>query len=163
VQHYLDYYFGALLTGLRAKQRNQSILVTVAQRKNSMYNMQSKTLKFDFKLNTDGKGYWSDAIKEVTVTKIELEYDLNEPEHGELCVYFDTETWNVAEVGLIYTDKQFMDELRGALEVTGLNDEDISYSEQGMQGNDYISLDVGKKFIESWSFNEWAKSELPGK
>jgi len=131
-----------------------------------MYNTQQK---FEFKLNTDGTGYWSGAAKEVQILSIELDVhnedadDSEDKLFGELRVHFDTKTWNVAGDGLIYTDKQFMDELRGALEVTGLNDEDISYSEQGMQGNDYVSLDVGEKFIDSWILKEWIASELPGK
>jgi len=131
-----------------------------------MYNMQ---LKFEFKLNTDGTGYWSDVTKEVQILSIKLDVhnedadDSEDTLFGELRVYFDTNTWNVNEDGLIYTDKQFMDELRGALEVSGLNDVDISYSEQGMQGGDYVSLDVGDKFIDSWTLKEWIASELPGK
>jgi hypothetical protein len=27
----------------------------------------------------------------------------------------------------------------------------VTYSEQGMQGDDYVSLDVGKDFLDSWS------------
>jgi hypothetical protein len=28
---------------------------------------------------------------------------------------------------------------------------DICYSEQGMQGDNYVSLDVGKDFLDSWA------------
>ncbi|MEE8328229.1 MAG: hypothetical protein V3R32_05515 [Nitrosomonadaceae bacterium] len=131
-----------------------------------MYNTQ---LEFGFKLNTNGEGYWSDVAKEVQLTKIELDVmprdadDSDDGEFGELRVYFITNTWNVNEYGLIYTDEQFMDELRGALEVVGLDDSDIGYSEQGMQGRDYVSLDVGDKFIKSWALKEWAVIELAGK
>jgi hypothetical protein len=27
---------------------------------------------------------------------------------------------------------------------------DLCYSEQGMQGDNYVSLDVGKDFLDSW-------------
>jgi hypothetical protein len=27
----------------------------------------------------------------------------------------------------------------------------LCYSEQGMQGRNYVSLDVGKEFLDSWS------------
>jgi len=131
-----------------------------------MYNAR---VKFEFKLNTDGEGYWSDVAKEVQVTTMELDVTsgADDGEFGELRVFFDPKTWNTKEDGLIYTDEQFMDELRGALEVVGLNDTDIGYSEQGMQGANYVSLDVHDKFIKSWalkdSFNEWVKSGLAGK
>ena len=52
--------------------------------------------------------------------------------------------------GLIYTDAQFKRELRSFLETQGLDATDVSYSEQGMQGDNYVSLDVGDKFIASW-------------
>jgi hypothetical protein len=28
---------------------------------------------------------------------------------------------------------------------------DVSYSEQGMQGDDYVSCDIGKPFLDSWT------------
>jgi hypothetical protein len=28
---------------------------------------------------------------------------------------------------------------------------DLCYSEQGMQGDNYVSLDVGKEFLDSWA------------
>jgi hypothetical protein len=31
-----------------------------------------------------------------------------------------------------------------------LHGADVGYSEQGMQGDDYVSLDVGESFIASW-------------
>jgi hypothetical protein len=52
--------------------------------------------------------------------------------------------------GLIYTDKGFMTELKALLEANGLDASDIGYSEQGMQGENYVSLDVGENFIGSW-------------
>lgn len=124
-------------------------------------------IPFDFIMETDGNGLWTDKVKKVKVTTIELDYWQKVPEGfdhrwGELRVYFDTATWNIDADGLIYTDKQFMDDLKGCLEVAGLDDSDIDYSEQGMQGDDYVSCDVGNEFINSWSFKEWADSELPG-
>jgi len=122
-----------------------------------------REMKFNFILNTDGTGYWSDVCKEVQATKIKLDISSMDEQYGELRVYFDTATWDVNEDGLIYTDDQFMDDLRGCLEVLELNDVDVGYSEQGMQGKDFVSLDVGDEFINSWTFKEWANSELQGK
>ena len=125
-----------------------------------------KEIPFEFNLDTDGTGYWTAKEKEVKTTKLELAYeeDLKSDDKlfGELRIYFDTKTWDPRFDGLIYTDEQFMDDLRGCLEVLGLDDADVCYSEQGMQGNDYVSCDVGEQFITSWTFKEWAESELPG-
>jgi len=77
-------------------------------------------------------------------------YINDEATFGELRVYFDTETWDTRDHGLIYTDDQFERELKSFLEALGFDVTDVGYSEQGMQGDNYVSLDVGDKFIASW-------------
>lgn len=103
-------------------------------------------------LHTDGlRGLWSNVAKAIRVTDVRLGYiDEEEQDFGELRVYFDTATWNVKEDGLIYTDRLFESELQTLLTQHGLAGEDVSYSEQGMQGYDYVSCDVGKAFLDSW-------------
>ena len=101
-------------------------------------------------LNTNGRGYWSNTAKAVDIVKLDLQYINNERDFGELCVYFNTDTWDVNALGLIYTDKQFMQELRAYLQTLGFAEaeaNDVSYSEQGMQSDVYVSCDVGAAFI----------------
>ena len=107
-------------------------------------------IKFGCVLKTSGDGYWSNVAKDVRLLGIELSYINDEEDFGELRVYFDTNTWNVNEDGLIYTDRLFLDLLGGELLGAGLNSIDVSYSEQGMQGNSYVSLDVGPVFLNSF-------------
>ena len=104
--------------------------------------------KFERKLSTGGDGYWSDKAKTVKTTKVVV--SAFDDKFGELMVYFD-KSWNVKKDGLIYTDSQFLEELRDELTAAGLPGKDADYSEQGMQGDDYVSLDVGKKFIKAWN------------
>ena len=101
--------------------------------------------------NTSGGGYWSNVRKAVEITDMRLAYVNDEKDFGELRVYFDPSTWNVNERGLIYTDRLFLKELKSALEQQGFDSTSVSYSEQGMQGDNYVSLDVGEKFLRSWS------------
>jgi hypothetical protein len=101
--------------------------------------------------NTSGNGYWSREERAVTVTNIKLGYVADDLDFGELCVVFDTKTWDVNEHGLIYTDRQFLRELREFLDAHGLPGADVDYSEQGMQGNNYVSLDIGEDFLTAWS------------
>jgi hypothetical protein len=108
-------------------------------------------IKFNTILNTNGRGYWSNKARAVSVTKLSMPYVNDEGDFGELRVYFNTDTWDTDTDGLIYTDKQFMTELRSALTVAGFNARDIGYSEQGMQGDNYVSLDVDEGFINSWT------------
>lgn len=106
--------------------------------------------------HTAGNGLWSEEERGVRITNIVLGYIddyFDEGEHptsGELCVYFDTETWDVSEDGLIYTDRLFERELQEFLTAHGLVGKDVFYSEQGMQGVDYVSCDVGGEFLKSW-------------
>ena len=87
--------------------------------------------------NTNGKGYWSNTAKAVRIVDMRLGYVSDEEDFAELCVYFNTGDWDVNKLGLIYTDKQFKAELNAFLAEQGLGS--AEYSEQGMQGDDYVS------------------------
>jgi hypothetical protein len=100
-------------------------------------------------LNTDGCGYWSDVSKDVKVIGYAVPYINDDQDFGELRVYFDVKSWDVNKDGLIYTDRQFEKELVELFTRLGLAGSDISYSEQGMQGDNYVSLDIGEDFIKS--------------
>lgn len=103
-------------------------------------------------LNTDGKrGLWSNVARAVRIVDMQLGYVSDEGDFGELCVYFDTKTWDVKKDGLIYTDRLFERELQELLTAHGLAGKDVGYSEQGMQGDNYVSCDVGEKFLKSWA------------
>lgn len=106
--------------------------------------------KFNTTLTTSGTGLWSTARKAVRTTRIDVPYINDERDFGELRVYFDTATWDIEQDGLIYTDGRFLAELTTILVEAGFNVSDLGYSEQGMQGDDFVSLDVGKNFLDSW-------------
>ena len=101
-------------------------------------------------LHTNGYGYWSNKRKAVDITKLDLQYCTPEKDFGELCVYFTSASWDTATDGLIYTDKLFRTELRAYLQTLGFTEaevNDVNYSEQGMQTDNYVSCDVGAVFI----------------
>ena len=104
-------------------------------------------------LNTNGNGYWSNKAKAVEITGLQLSYTNDELDFGELRVFFNTATWDTHKDGLIYTDKQFMRELKELLTTKGFDASDLSYSEQGMQGDTYVSCDVGECFINTFMQN----------
>ena len=119
----------------------------------------------NWQLHTNGQGYWTRFEKTVPVTSVELSYVNDEGDFGELRAYFDTKAWDVDEVGLIYSDPRWIGEFRAlmrSLGFTSLACEDISYSEQGMQGDNYVSLDVGEQFMNEvepmyrWTINKEA-------
>jgi hypothetical protein len=112
-----------------------------------------------FAILTGGNGLWSQAKRLIPVTRLELSTN-DEGDFGELRVYFDVRNWNVDKLGLIYTDRAFMTSLQRRLDKMGLAGADVSYSEQGMQGEDYVSCDVGADFIASWQAVSQAQQDL---
>lgn len=101
---------------------------------------------------TCGDGYWSEVAKEVFVENITMFIstenigDEGDEEYcdGDLQAYFTEETWS-DNYGLIYTDSEFLHCVRTALIEAGISieaAEDVCYSEQGMQGDDYVSMDA---------------------
>ena len=107
-------------------------------------------IKVNATLHTSGGGYWSNTRAAVEITGLQLAYTNDELDFGELRVYFNAATWDVNKLGLIYTDKQFMTELKELLTSMGFDASDVDYSEQGMQGNKYVSCDVGELFINTY-------------
>jgi hypothetical protein len=101
-------------------------------------------------LHTNGQGYWSAVQTAVDITKLDLQYINDEKDFGELCVHFTRDSWDVDSMGLIYTDPMFKAQLRVYLMTLGFSESeamDVEYSEQGMQGDTYVSCDVGGLFI----------------
>ena len=101
-------------------------------------------------LHTNGGGYWSTVAKAVQITELTVPYINEEGDFGELKVHFNTDSWRPDRDGLIYTDRQFEAELQAYLNSIGLAGDDVSYSEQGMQGDNYVSCDVDEEFMASW-------------
>ena len=112
-------------------------------------------LENTFTLHTNGRGYWSSKATAVTIEALDLQYITNAKDFGELCIHFATDDmtancWDTETMGLIYTDELFMRELRAYLQTVGFTQaeaDDVSYSEQGMQSDNYVSCDVGAVFI----------------
>jgi hypothetical protein len=100
--------------------------------------------------STAGDSLWSNVSKDVEIIDMQLGYVSDEGDFGELRVYFNTATWDVNTDGLIYTDTQFKQDLMQFVKQQGLV-VDLCYSEQGMQGDNYVSLDVGQEFLDSWA------------
>ena len=108
-------------------------------------------------LECDGSGLWrAESGATAEITGLEVPYVNDESSFGELRVFFNAESptgWDVSKDGLIYTDEGFLEELRFLLVKQGFSvaaTKDVDYSEQGMQGEDYVSLDVGRVFLDGW-------------
>lgn len=101
-------------------------------------------MKISIELETDGQGYWSEVPRKVTIHKIEI----GEEYSNEMCLYFTSKSWDIEKHGLIYTDPKFIKQFRAWLVKNGVPKKianDIDYTEQGMQGDNYVSLEYGDK------------------
>jgi len=106
--------------------------------------------KVNWQTHTGGNGLWSKEQKAVTILEVSLRNVNDEGDFGELCARFDTKTWNCDADGLIYTDNIWLDEFRALMRSLGFTRaavNDISFSEQGMQGCNFVSMDVGENFM----------------
>ena len=104
---------------------------------------------------TNGSGYWSRKLVLVKHKLIELisrSWQGVWPEnHFSLNVYFEKDCWSVCEDGLIYTDESWLNDLKENFNKLGFEHTDkICYSEQGMQGNDYVNLDIQESFAKEF-------------
>ena len=111
----------------------------------------------DLILSTDGNtSYWNKVRADVTVTDIDLvvyRYNDDSEIYGELRVFFDEGDWNVDVDGLIYTDQLWLEQLRNYFRHRGMTINEVNhvtYSEQGMQGRDFVSLDASASFIKAY-------------
>lgn len=118
-----------------------------------------KLKPFKIVLNTNGDGFWSTSVKKVTHSKAYLSlwdeemglFNNNKLKFAELQIYFSKRDWDVNKHGLIYTDNLWLKELRKKLFDFGFSKaavKSVSYSEQGMQGHNYVSLYVGLTFLK---------------
>ena len=108
--------------------------------------MKKKINKTLLLLHTDGKGSWTEKSKEVRIIDMRLIFDRDNPGYAELRLYFNPEKWNVNKDGLIYTDKLFLKELQTHFNKL-YGSKNVSYSEQGMQDFNYVSLDVEEDIV----------------
>jgi hypothetical protein len=96
-------------------------------------------------LHTNGKGLWSGEKRATKVKRIDVEdsSDSYGKHHYMVNVYLYRGTWNTDKHGLVYTDKLWIKELRDVMVDAGFKHlKKIDYTEQGMQGDDYVSLEV---------------------
>lgn len=98
----------------------------------------------------DGKGMWSDCTRTTTISNVRIVVQpISQLEDGSITqvfefeVYFSKKDWNVDKHGLIYTDDGWLNDFcKGFGEMTGYNFKELDYTEQGMQGDNYVSLDI---------------------
>ncbi len=110
---------------------------------------------------TNGSGLWSNSEKKIQHNRAELIFFSESVDnkssfvvnHAELKIYFSKKYWDVNQYGLIYTDRNWIRDLRKYFQSMGYSKaavKTIDYTEQGMQGSNYVSLDVGRSFLKQF-------------
>lgn len=117
-------------------------------------------MKINFITSTNGNGWWGEPKDNIVLYKAHLhESTLRfsrspDDSFGELRIFFKKKTWNINKNGLIYTDVGWLKQLKNHFIQIGFSKKAtkcISYSEQGMQGDNYVSLDAWGAFIKEWN------------
>jgi len=112
----------------------------------------NKRMLVDIKTSCNGQGYWSGRpLKRIRIH--ELRVPTSGHDFGELTAWFSKDDWDIDEHGLIYTDHGWLRTFRWGLRKYGFSWDairNIDYSEQGMQGETYVSKDVGKPFLDEY-------------
>jgi len=98
-------------------------------------------------IHTDGKGLWSSEKRATKIKRIHIEETSgHEDDAGEILlnVFLTKQSWDTDKHGLVYTDKLWLHDIRHAFDDAGYDQwKMIDYTEQGMQGSNYVSLIVG--------------------
>ena len=107
--------------------------------------MITRNIPVQWAVQTGGDGLWSSRSTIVEVTNITVKWEGGST--VEITASFDPMTWNVEHHGLIYTDKMFLEGIRRKLsDLCGIN-MTLDYTEQGMQGDNYVSLESNDQLV----------------
>lgn len=121
-------------------------------------------MKVQLKATCNGVGYWSNQIgRIIELNELIIGYINVENDFGELRAFFTPKSWDIGKDGLIYTDEGWIIDfkkelLRIGFSFNGAND--VDYSEQGMQGMNYVSMDFGATFYNDWQSLQSLKEKL---
>lgn len=124
-------------------------------------------MQVDLITHTSGAGFLSTHLATVKIQFLEViivSDEDSDDRFGEFRAYFDTKDWDCNIHGLIYSDQNWLDSLRSSLvAVVGFSqaavaDDILYFSEQGMQTETYVSMDVEEQFIKEWQHLMLAES-----
>ena len=91
-------------------------------------------------------GLWYERKDQPTVLTGKIGFQKSiDPEcfGGSLKFHLNKDEWNVETEGLVYTDDRFEQDVKNVLKDNGFeNCYDLTYSEAGMQCNDYVDFDI---------------------
>ena len=121
-------------------------------------------MQVNIEAHTNGKGKFTVEERMVQIIRLgigysSLTYYPEDPFRGELRAYFEPSgftpgSWNVAGHGLICADRLWLKEFKAGLREAGFSIKaasNVKYNDREMQGDNYVSMDVGPVFYASWT------------
>ena len=120
-----------------------------------------------FYASTDGSSIWASkgSHGKKIIVKGQLHFggleDNNEELYGAEAEFVFKPTgehgWDTSTLGLIYTDKGFIHDIQTALKSDAFPYwNEIDYSEQGMQGDNFVHFDVSKRLYKNAKMRGYA-------
>jgi len=114
-----------------------------------MKKRKPKLYKIKGTARTNGCGLWSTERRTVVLRGLTVSHIDSELDYMCFEAFFTIKSWDINKHGLIYTDKKWLNEFKNLMVLElGISPQcanDIDYTEQGMQGDNYVSLCVGRK------------------
>lgn len=115
--------------------------------KDDIFVSKSITLEVPIICTTSGNGHWSSHKKQTRVNKIELgfyKYCYKDSNSIYVNAIIPKSSWSVKRYGLIYTDPQWLRDFNSQVKILlpHVFTDYVDYTEQGMQGNDYVSMSM---------------------
>jgi hypothetical protein len=93
--------------------------------------------------------YFNNKEYKININCIKFElYEYDNDKYGQLYAYFNIKDWDIYKNGLIYNNPAWIKDFRKSLSLylkTNITKDDINYSEQGMQGINYVHMDISPK------------------
>ena len=116
-------------------------------------------------LYVSGDGEYCKSYKSVRIVDMNIFAMINDNKADE-CEYegvvvevkFDSRDWKIEDDGLIYTDSGFLSDLQLFFESKGVDASALEYTEHGMQGEEWVSLEADEAFFRTAIANlppEW--------
>jgi len=108
-------------------------------------------LTTDFNISTSGDGGYTQIVKPLHITRIEMREPEMDGSYTEVRVHLPD--WQVGSNGYIFPEPGFLNQIREQLKIIGFSEDSVQnlvLAELGLQGQDYCTFVGGRIFIQRW-------------
>lgn len=108
-------------------------------------------LTTDFNISTSGDSGYTQIVRPVPVTSIEMRDPEMDGTYAEVRVHLAD--WRTQDHGFIFPDQGFLNQLRDRLKEQGFSEDSVQnlvWAELGLQGPTWATFVGGRIFIQRW-------------